>query len=306
MPQTWSNMVELYTRGRNVPRLRETRADATRAVSMLEASQPPGEFATPASDDLILSQSAGGPFRYVCDLGAGRFSGHTRTRDFVAIAPGTATWCRVSHPARLRFVGIPAHLARSCLDRPTDDPLDFGPIHMCHHSDPLIAQGLELLWLEMGRDDPAARLFVDSMMAALVVRMARLASQATLTDRFRGGLAPHRSAQVIDYMQAHLDQPVRLAELAALCDLSPWHFARAFRDTHGQPPHRYLTRLRLERAREWLTTSSCSISEIAAATGYTPQQLARHFRQAFGMAPGAFRRQHQDHPGPRADDAPTP
>ena len=299
-------MVEWYTRGRKVPRLRETRSAATRAVSMLEASQPAGEFATPASDDLILSQSTGMPFRYVCDLGAGRFSGHTRTRDFVAVAPGASPWCRVTDPAQLRFIGIPAGLARSCLERPADDPLDFGPVHTRHQSDPLIAQGLELLWLEMGHDDPAARVFVDSMMAALVVRLARLASQGIPADRCRGGLAPHRSVQVIDYMQAHLDQPVRLAELAALCDLSPWHFARAFRDTHGQPPHRYLTRLRLERAREWLTTSSCSVSEIAAATGYTPQQLARHFRQAFGMAPGAFRRLHQGHPPPQEDDAPTP
>nr|WP_019625927.1 helix-turn-helix transcriptional regulator [Thioalkalivibrio sp. ALJT] len=90
-------------------------------------------------------------------------------------------------------------------------------------------------------------------------------------------------------MQTHLDPPIRLAELAALCDLSPWHFARAFRETHGQPPHRYLTQLRLERARALLTDSHASIGEIATTTGYTPQQLAHHFRQAFGMAPGVYR-----------------
>lgn len=273
---------------------------------MLECSQPPGRFHTPASDDLILSQSSGDPFRYVCDLGAGRFFGHTHPRDFVAVAPGAAPWCRVTHPARLRFIAIPAGLARSCLDRPSDDPLDFGPVHHRHHSDPLIAHGLELLWLEMGRDDPAARVFVDSMMAAVVVRLARLASQAAPADRCRGGLAPHRSVQVIDYMQAHLDQPIRLAELAALCDLTPWHFARAFRETHGQPPHRYLTQLRLERARALLTRSRSSIGEIAAATGYTPQQLARHFRRAFGMAPGAYRRLYGGPSHPREDTLETP
>ena len=306
MPHTSPNMLELYTRGRQTPRPHETRAAASLAVSILESRQPPGEFFTPASDDLILSQSAGGPFRYVCDLGAGRFSGHTRTRDFVAVAPGATPWCRVTQPARLRFIGIPAGLARSCLERPADDPLDFGPVHTRHHSDPLIAQGLDLLWLEMGRDDPAARLFVDSMMAALLARLARLASQAAPADHCRGGLAPHHSVQVIDYMQAHLDQPVRLAELAALCDLSPWHFAHAFRDTHGLPPHRYLTRLRLERAREWLTTSTRSISEIATATGYNPQQLARHFRQAFGMAPGVYRRLYGDPSKLRKDETETP
>ncbi|WP_026280621.1 helix-turn-helix domain-containing protein [Thioalkalivibrio sp. ALE9] len=306
MPQPWPNMLEHYARGNGGPHLRETRAAASPAVAMLETRQPPGLFHTPASDDLVLSQSSGAPFRYVCDLGAGRFSGHTRTRDFVAVAPGATPWCRVTDAARVRFIAIPADLARRCLDRPADDPLDFGPVHNRHHSDPLIAQGLECLWQEMGREDPAAHVFVDSMMAALVVRLARLTSQAAPADRCRGGLAPHRSAQVIDYMQTYLDQPIRLAELAALCDLSPWHFARAFRETHGQPPHRYLTQLRLERARALLTESHASIGEIATATGYTPQQLARHFRQAFGMAPGAYRDQYGEPPITRADGPETP
>nr|WP_026333108.1 AraC family transcriptional regulator [Thioalkalivibrio sp. ALM2T] len=299
-------MLEFHTRERGEPRLREARADAAPAITMLETRQPPGQFFTPVSDDLVLSQSSGTPFHYVCDLGAGRFSGHTHTRDFVAIAPGAAPYCRVTDPARLRFIGIPARLARSCLERTPDDPLDFGPVHTRHHNDPLIAQGLELLWLEMGRSDPAARVFVDSMMACVVVRLARLASQVAPAEHYRGGLAPHRSAQVIDYMQAHLDEPISLAELAALCDLSPWHFARAFRDTHGQPPHRYLTRLRLERARELLSTSTRNISEIAATTGYTPQQLARHFRQAFGMSPGEYRRLYRDEPDLGGEDTRAP
>ncbi|MCA1791780.1 MAG: AraC family transcriptional regulator, partial [Thioalkalivibrio sp.] len=132
--------------------------------------------------------------------------------------------------------------------------------------------------------------FVDSMMSALVVRLARLADQSIEAAEHRGGLAPRCSAKVIEYMQVHLDRHIKLAELAALCGLSPWHFSHAFRETHGYPPHRYLTRLRIQRARELLERTPMSITEIAMAIGYSPQQLVRHFRQATGLPPREYRR----------------
>lgn len=296
MPQRRSNILRPYVHGPRVPRLREVREAVDRPVAMLESSQPCGIFEMPAVSDLVLSQSVGRPFRYTCDLGAGRFSGQTQPMDFVAIAPGVAPWCDVPEPACLRFMGVSGALARACLERDAGDPLDFGPIHSRHHGDPLVAQGLDLLWRELGRRDPAARLFVDSMMSALVVRLARLADQSAEVDDRRGGLAPQHSARVIEYMEAHLDNRIRLAELAALCNLSPWHFSRAFRETHGHPPHRYLTRLRIQRARELLERTALSITEIAMATGYSPQQLVRHFRQATGLPPGEYRRLYLEHP----------
>jgi len=296
MPKGQPNILESYARGRRVPRLQEARQAPTVPIAMLESSQPSGTFEVPAVSDLVLSQSVGRPFRYVCDLGAGRFSGQTQPMDFVAVAPGVSTWCEVAEPANLRFMGIPGELACACLERDADDPLDFGLVHTCHHGDPLIAQGLDLLWQELGRRDPAARLFVDSMMSALVIRLARLSDQRTEADDLRGGLAPYQSARVVDYMQTHLDQRITLAELAAICDLSPWHFSRAFRETHGHPPHRYLTRLRIQRARELLERSPLSITAIAMATGYSPQQLVRHFRQATGLPPSTYRRLHQERP----------
>ena len=292
MPQKQSSILKSYVQGRRVPRPREARAAVDRPIAMLESSQPSGTFEMPAVSDLVLSQSVGRPFRYVCNLGAGRFSGQTQPMDFVAVSPDVAPWCEVVEPAHLRFMGIPGEMARACLERDADDPLDFGLVHMRHHGDPLIAQGLDLLWQELGRRDPAARLFVDSMMSALVVRLARLSDQCTEADDRRGGLAPHQSAQVVEYMQTNLDRRITLAELAALCDLSPWHFSRAFRETHGHPPHRYLTRLRIQRARELLERTPLSITAIAMATGYSPQQLVRHFRQASGLPPSEYRRLH--------------
>ncbi|MCC3750449.1 MAG: AraC family transcriptional regulator [Halorhodospira halophila] len=287
-------MLQTYAQEPSVPVLQESRVTADCAFSMTEGAQDSGEFSTPAVGDLMLSQSVGSAFRYVCDIGAGRFSGRTEPMDFVAVAPNVDTYCNVASPARLRFLGIPGEFARACLERDASDPLDFGAVHTRHHHDPLIIQGLTLVWQEMGREDPAARIFLDGMMAVLVVRLSRLSQQVARVEDCRGGLAPRQSARVIEYMHRHLDQPVTLAELAALCSLSPWHFSRAFAHSHGDPPHRYLTRLRLRKARELLETTSLPIHEVASATGYSHQQLVRHFRRATGLPPGVYRQQYRD------------
>ncbi len=292
MPQRSTSMLDFFARGHDAPFLQEVRARGNPPIPMIENAHPPGRMSTPPVRELMISDTCGAPFRFRCDIGAGAFSGWADPKEFVVIPPNVPTYCQMHDPARMRFVGIPAGLARACLERAPDDPLDFGPLHTRTQADPLVSQALAALWQEMGRQDPAARLFVESMIAVLVVRLARLADQHQELASRRAGLAPHQSARVIEYMRGHLDHRVTLGDLAALTGLSPWHFARAFRETHGLPPHRYLTRLRLDRARDLLVRTPLSVTEIASATGYSSQQLARHFRRAFGVAPAAYRRIH--------------
>ncbi len=293
MRQAPHNMVEFFTRGPEAHSLEESRARTDSPASMLENAHPPGELVTPPVRELMLSQSVGRPFRHSSDIGGGPFSGCAQPPGFVVIPPRVPGRCHMYNPARLRFLGIPADLARDCLERDSDDPLDFGRLHSMVHRDPLITQALDALWQEMGRRDPAAQLFVDSMISALVVRLARVAEQVRDVDTRRGGLAPQQSARVINYMRCHLDQRITLHELAGLAGLSPWHFARSFRHSHGMPPHQYLTRFRIQRAQELLAHTPLSVTAVAAATGYSVPQLARQFRQAVGATPSEYRNQLQ-------------
>ncbi len=247
-------------------------------------------MSTPPVRELMISDTCGPPFRFRCDIGAGAFSGWAHPKEFVLIAPNVPTYCQMHDPARMRFLGIPTELARACLERDPDDPLDFGSLHTRVQADPLVSQALAALWQEMGRPDPAARVFVESMIAILVIRLARLAGQSADVDVRCGGLAPHHSTRVVEYMRAHLDQRITLSELAALCDLSPWHFARAFRATHGIPPHRFLIGLRIQCALDLLERTPLSIGAVASEVGYSSQQFARHFRAVTGLSPGAYRK----------------
>ena len=92
-------------------------------------------------------------------------------------------------------------------------------------------------------------------------------------------------------MQANLDQSIDLPAIARATGLSPTHFARQFRRTTGEPPHRYLMQLRIERAKRLLRETDDGIADIAFACGFANQEhMTRLFRQHLGTTPGAYRR----------------
>jgi transcriptional regulator of acetoin/glycerol metabolism/AraC-like DNA-binding protein len=112
----------------------------------------------------------------------------------------------------------------------------------------------------------------------------------TPASRSRGGLPPAVTRRVREYVDAHLDENVGLEVLAALAGLSVHHFARAFRQSVGEPPHGYILRRRIERAREMLVQTDQPLSEIALAVGFSDHShFARHFRRQMGVTPSAAR-----------------
>ena len=113
---------------------------------------------------------------------------------------------------------------------------------------------------------------------------------AAAPEPSRGGLSPAVTRRVCDYIEGHLDEKMRLDGLAALAGLSTDHFARAFHQSVGVPPHTYLLRRRLEHVEHMLRETHAPLSEIALATGFSDQShLARHFRRWAGMSPRQVR-----------------
>jgi transcriptional regulator of acetoin/glycerol metabolism len=113
---------------------------------------------------------------------------------------------------------------------------------------------------------------------------------APAPESSRGGLSPAKTRRVCDYIEGHLDEKIRLDGLATLAGLSTDHFARAFHQSVGMPPHTYLLRRRLEHVEHMLRETRVPLSEIALATGFSDQShLARHFRRWAGMSPRQVR-----------------
>lgn len=97
--------------------------------------------------------------------------------------------------------------------------------------------------------------------------------------------------RVIDYMRAHLDQPLRLDDLARIAQLSPFHFLRMFKARHHSTPHQMLMALRLFAAKQHLARGE-SLAHVAATVGLTDQpHLTRSFAQRYGLTPARYQRQ---------------
>lgn len=108
--------------------------------------------------------------------------------------------------------------------------------------------------------------------------------------RLKGGLAAHQRRQLADYIDCHLEQSIGLGELAGLCNLSEYHFARMFRESFGLPPHQYLLARRLAKARQLLSGSDLALGEVALMCGFaSASHFSNRFRQAVGATPGAYR-----------------
>ena len=72
----------------------------------------------------------------------------------------------------------------------------------------------------------------------------------------------------ISFMTHHLNQPLQVATLAALVNISPSHYFALFKRRTGRAPMDYFTRLRMEEARRLLDTTTSSVKEVAGALGY--------------------------------------
>jgi AraC-like DNA-binding protein len=94
-----------------------------------------------------------------------------------------------------------------------------------------------------------------------------------------------------DYLAAHFERDVGIAELAAHTGLSRAHLTRAFSKHFGVPPHVWLNSVRLSRARALLLHGD-KVADVAAACGFADQShFARRFKGAMGLAPGQWVRQ---------------
>ncbi len=94
--------------------------------------------------------------------------------------------------------------------------------------------------------------------------------------------------RAIEHLRERLDGEVTLDALADHAGTDKFHLCRAFRAQVGLPPHAYLTRLRVMRAKE-LLAAGVKPSEIAPRVGlYDQSQLNRHFRRLVGTTPGAY------------------
>ncbi len=158
--------------------------------------------------------------------------------------------------------------------------------------DPVIEHLGSALVPFLDRVELASRLLLDQVHQALCAHLiSNCPGTRAAPPPLRGGLAPWQRRRAEEMLRANLQGDVSLAEVAKQCHLSAGHFSRAFRQSFGTMPHRWLEQLRIDAVKELLLHSSLSLAGIAGACGFgDAPSLIRSFRRVIGTSPGKWRR----------------
>jgi AraC family transcriptional regulator len=141
-------------------------------------------------------------------------------------------------------------------------------------------------------EGPKSLRYCEALGIVLTHELVRLNADACRPDPpVRGGLAAWQQRVITDYIEEHLAEPISLAGLAQLVQLSPYHFCRAFKQSFGVPPHRYHNIRRIEHAKSLLVKPACSVTEIGLSVGFSEtSSFTAAFRKTTGSTPTAYRR----------------
>src|SRR5215510_3959561 len=122
---------------------------------------------------------------------------------------------------------------------------------------------------------------------ALVVLPSTLRPDVDLT---KGTLPSNKMRRVIDFIEAHIGQSIRLVDLAAAAAVSPFHFHRQFKKSTGLTPSQYVIQMRIKFARALLVQTDLPLVEVASRVGFADQsQFTTTFRRVTSVTPKAYR-----------------
>jgi AraC family transcriptional regulator len=208
--------------------------------------------------------------------------------------PASLAQCLFRGPYDALHLHIPNDLLTECAQPGASIRLHSTPQLL---RDPLALQlGLDLL----KADDFAPSLggiYADGISLAIVSRLLALQTHRPEAQA-RPAVAPMakwRLRRALDYIEAHLSEPVSLADLAASTGLSRMHFAAQFRAATGLRPHHYLLHSRIKRAQHLMQTSSLPLIQIALQVGFQSQaHFTTVFKRIVGHSPLAWRRCYVD------------
>jgi AraC family transcriptional regulator len=261
-----------------------------------EFQQPPGDACVPAvwEGHSIALCLAPRPHRIHQIIGDRRYTGLYSKGD-ISIAPAQIPGSyRAEGDDRYLHVQMPAQFLQSVAEQAME--IDLSRLEIVTEfrvRDPQLEQILTLLRAELHKGGGwIGQLYVESLANLLAVSLLR--DYSTTKPRevvYEGGLGDRKILQISEYIHAHLDGEIKLADLANVAGISQFHFSRQFKRSMGVSPHQYVMQQRVERAKQLLKISKLPIADIALECGFNSQShLGKYFREVTGVTPNDYRR----------------
>jgi AraC family transcriptional regulator len=212
--------------------------------------------------------------------------------DFCITPAQMPFFCRWDSDDRLLQIRITDRfMAQVATEALSIDPARLEVIPTFRTRDPQLEAIAMLVLTELKQENLGSSLYIDSLTNVLAVRLLRQysASKPHLAV-YEGGLPQRQLQQILEYIHAHLERDIKLADLAGAIGISQFHFSHLFKQSIGTSPHQYLIQQRIERAQQLLKQTDRSIVDIAFECGFNSHShLSKQFRQLTGMTPKSYR-----------------
>ena len=212
--------------------------------------------------------------------------------DIIIVPRGHPTHWHTAGTAEALILALPnSQLMTTALQAADAARTDWELLPRVGTRDPLIHAVGSAIYDHLQGGGLLGELYLETLLLTLTVRLVRehVVFPVRVPSPY-GYLSPTMLRCVTDYIESNLDQQLSLSSLALLVQYSPFHFARCFRNSTGQPLHQYVLVRRLERAKYLLETTDLAIAEVAQAAGFSNHsQLAGHFRRRYNVTPHQYR-----------------
>jgi AraC family transcriptional regulator len=183
----------------------------------------------------------------------------------------------------------PSLLARAASEAMISEKVEL--VEACDASDPVIRQIAMAFKAEAEAEGPAGRLYAESLANVLAVHLLRnYTQQRHRLPAALGGLTGRKLNLATEFIRENIERDLGITEIANAVDLSPFHFARSFKQATGVSPHQFLIKSRIERAKALLAKSELPIVEVGFRVGFKNQShFTTLFRKLTSLTPKAYR-----------------
>ena len=242
---------------------------------------------TPPVDHHALAYCLQGSGRLWQRRGGRTHESMIRTGSLVVMAAGDSRSWRGAAPKSLRMRIPPTLLIDAAMELKDNSGRMPELVDVFNTRDLFINQLVPILASELERPvHPAQPLVIESLSYVLAGHMLRHYDAFKRQEQRVIGLAPRALSLVVSFIDEHAHEPIALDKLAAIANVSRFHFARMFKLSTGVSPMMYVEQSRLRKAQDLIKEGQLSLAGVGEAVGFADQShFTRRFRLHVGCTP---------------------